>query len=85
MRDFLVSIESEYARYRKLGEGVFVQVEDADLSHAAPADGNCIATLIQHVSGNLLSRFTDFLSSDGEKVWRDREGSSPRSRSRVPS
>jgi uncharacterized damage-inducible protein DinB len=69
----VASIESEYLRYRKLGEGAFGQVDDGDLGRAAPGDGNSLATLIQHISGNLTSRFTDFLTSDGEKPWRDRE------------
>jgi uncharacterized damage-inducible protein DinB len=73
MRDIVASIESEYQRYRKLGEGAFGQVDDADLGRPAPGDGNSLATLIQHVSGNFRSRFTDFLTSDGEKPWRDRE------------
>ena len=73
MRDMVASIESEYQRYRKLGEGAFGQVDDADLGRPAPGDGNSMATLIQHISGNLKSRFTDFLTSDGEKPWRDRE------------
>lgn len=73
MRDVVESIESEYGKYRKMGEGAFGQIEDADLGRAAPGDGNSMATLIRHVSGNLASRFTDFLTSDGEKPWRDRE------------
>jgi len=73
MRDVVASIESEFQRYRKMGEGAFGQIEDVDLGRAAPGDGNSLATLIQHVSGNLKSRFTDFLTSDGEKPWRDRE------------
>jgi uncharacterized damage-inducible protein DinB len=73
MRDVVSAIESEFQRYRTLGQGAFGQVEDADLGRAAPGDGNSMATLIQHVSGNLRSRFTDFLTSDGEKPWRDRE------------
>ena len=73
MRDMVASIESEYQRYRKLGEGAFGQVDDVDLGRAAPGDGNSMATLMQHISGNLKSRFTDFLTSDGEKPWRDRE------------
>ncbi len=73
MRDVMASIESEFLRYRKLGEGAFAQVADADLGRKAEGEGNSIATLIQHVSGNFLSRFTDFLTSDGEKPWRDRE------------
>ncbi len=73
MRDVVASIEGEFQRYRKLGEGAYGQVTDADLGRAAPGNGNSIATLIQHISGNFLSRFTDFLTADGEKPWRDRE------------
>jgi uncharacterized damage-inducible protein DinB len=73
MRDVVASIESEFQRYRKLGEGAFGQVADADLPRPAPGEGNSFVTLIQHISGNFLSRFTDFLASDGEKPWRDRE------------
>jgi uncharacterized damage-inducible protein DinB len=73
MRDVVASIEAEFQRYRRLGEGAFGQVSDADLGRAAPGNGNSMATLIQHVSGNFRSRFTDFLTTDGEKPWRDRE------------
>jgi uncharacterized damage-inducible protein DinB len=73
MRDVVASIEGEFKRYRKLGEGAFGQVSDADLGRAAAGNGNSMASLIQHVSGNFLSRFTDFLTTDGEKPWRDRE------------
>jgi uncharacterized damage-inducible protein DinB len=73
MRDTVASIEGEFLRYRKLGEGAFGQVSDADLGRAAAGNGNSMATLIQHISGNFLSRFTDFLTTDGEKPWRDRE------------
>jgi uncharacterized damage-inducible protein DinB len=73
MRDIVASIEAEFQRYRRLGEGAFGQVSDADLGRGAPGNGNSMATLIQHVSGNFRSRFTDFLTTDGEKPWRDRE------------
>jgi uncharacterized damage-inducible protein DinB len=73
MRDTVASIEGEFLRYRKLGEGAFGQVSDAELGLAAPGNGNSMATLIQHLSGNFRSRFTDFLTTDGEKPWRERE------------
>jgi uncharacterized damage-inducible protein DinB len=73
MREVVASIEGEFERYRKLGEGAFSQVEEADLGRAAPGNGNSMTTLIQHIAGNFRSRFTDFLTSDGEKPWRDRE------------
>ena len=73
MRWMMESIEGEYRRYRKLGEGAMEQLSDAQLSEQE-GDGNSIATLVWHLSGNLTSRFTDFPASDGEKPWRDRDG-----------
>lgn len=73
MRDVIASLEAEYRRYRALGEGVMGQLADADLTAAAGEGGNSIATLVAHLSGNLRSRFTDFLTADGEKPWRRRE------------
>src|SRR2546423_12726249 len=73
MRTLIASIEGEYRRYQTLGEGAMAQVaDDAGLTHAAGSD-NSIATIVWHISGNLKSRFTDFLTSDGEKPWRDRD------------
>jgi hypothetical protein len=73
VRDVLSSIEHEYRRYKKLAEGAFEQVTDAQLLEMPSDEGNSIAMLTWHVSGNLKSRFTDFLTTDGEKPWRDRE------------
>jgi len=73
MRDVVASIESEFERYRRMGEGAFGQVPDSELGRAAEGNGNSITTLVQHLSGNFRSRFTEFLTSDGEKPWRDRE------------
>jgi hypothetical protein len=73
MSDVLASIESEYRRYKALGEGALRQVADDELSRLGPGGGNSLAIVVWHVSGNLRSRFTDFLTTDGEKPWRDRE------------
>ena len=64
------SIQAEFARYRSLAEGSFAQLPDEDLSQPGPNGGSSIAVLVWHVSGNLRSRFTDFLTSDGEKPSR---------------
>ena len=64
----------EYGRYRAMGEKAMAQVSDADLNHIPVGDGNSIAMIARHVGGNLTSRFTDFLTSDGEKPWRNRDG-----------
>jgi hypothetical protein len=73
MRQVVASIEGEYRRYKALGEGAFKQLSDPELTQAAPGEGNSVTTLVWHISGNLASRFSDFLASDGEKPWRDRE------------
>jgi uncharacterized damage-inducible protein DinB len=73
MADMVRAMEEEFRRYKALGEAAIAQLPDHDLSREVPGGGNSIATLVWHVSGNLASRFTDFLTSDGEKPWRDRD------------
>jgi hypothetical protein len=72
-REILGSIEAEYRRYKALAEGAMEQLDAEELRRNAVPPNNSIATIAWHVSGNLESRFTDFLDSDGEKPWRDRE------------
>jgi hypothetical protein len=67
------SIRGEFVRYKALAEAAMAQVAEPDLSREPAADGNSIATVSWHVSGNLQSRFTDFLTTDGEKPWRKRD------------
>jgi hypothetical protein len=74
MNALIKSLEAEYRRYRALAEGALAQVPDDSLSAPGPAGGNSLAIICWHLSNNLKSRFTDFLASDGEKPWRDREG-----------
>lgn len=73
MTTIIESIRAEYLRYKALAEAAIEQSSEAGLSASGPDDGNSIAVICWHVSGNLRSRFTDFLSSDGEKPWRERE------------
>ena len=72
-RDIVGSIEREYRRYKGYAEGTFDQLADEQLALVSAAEGNSVATLVWHVSGNLKSRFTDFLTTDGEKPWRHRD------------
>ena len=67
------SMRGEFVRYKALAEGAIRQVPDAQLSAVPGGGGNSIAVICWHVSGNLRSRFTDFLTTDGEKPWRRRE------------
>jgi len=71
-RTVVASIEGEYRRYKTLGENAVNQLPDAQLADAA-GSSNSIAIIVWHLAGNLTSRFTDFLTSDGEKLWRDRD------------
>jgi hypothetical protein len=64
---------NEFRRYRTMAEKAIAQVSDEGLNRVPAADANSIAMLVRHISGNLQSRFTDFLSSDGEKAWRHRD------------
>jgi hypothetical protein len=73
MRDLLASIEHEFRRYKALAEAAMAQADEADLSRVTPGFDNSIAVLVWHISGNLKSRFTEFLASDGEKPWRQRD------------
>jgi hypothetical protein len=73
MRQIVGSIESEYRRYKLLAEAAIHQLNEDQLAATVRGEGNSIATLAWHVAGNLKSRFTDFLTTDGEKPWRDRD------------
>lgn len=67
------SIRAEFLRYKTLAERAIAQVPDEQLGQPGPNDGNSIAIIVWHLSGNMRSRFTDFLTSDGEKPWRTRD------------
>lgn len=69
----LEAIRKQLAYYRHLGQQTLEQVPEDKLFWEAGAGGNSIATIVKHLWGNMRSRFTDFLDSDGEKEWRERE------------
>ena len=73
MSAVLDSIRAEYQRYQVLAERALDQLPDALLSTPGVGGGNSLTTIAWHVAGNLRSRFTAFLTEDGEKPWRDRE------------
>lgn len=73
MNTLIKSIGAEYRRYQALAEAALEQVPETALSEPGPSGGNSIVIICWHVAGNLRSRFTDFLASDGEKPWRARE------------
>jgi hypothetical protein len=73
MRTVIGSIEDEYKRYKALGEGAMQQLSESQLCESPPGSGNSVEMIVWHISGNFRSRFTDFLTTDGEKPGRNRE------------
>jgi len=71
---FLSSARKQFLYYKTLGDKAMEQLEPAQLFYSANEDTNSIAVIVKHLHGNMLSRWTDFLTSDGEKEWRNRDG-----------
>ena len=72
--DYIGSVKFQFNQYKKLAEKAMEQVPDDKINWQFNPETNSIATIVKHLSGNMLSRFTDFFTSDGEKEWRDRDG-----------
>lgn len=70
---FLSSARKQFLYYKTLGDKAMDQLESAQLFYSANEDTNSIAVIVKHLHGNMLSRWTDFLTSDGEKEWRNRD------------
>ncbi|GAA0191713.1 DUF1572 domain-containing protein [Fulvivirga kasyanovii] len=70
---YLESIIKQFEYYKLLGEKTFAQLTGEQLMWEYTQDCNSIATIVKHLWGNMLSRWTDFLTEDGEKTWRDRD------------
>jgi hypothetical protein len=71
---YLADVARSFRMYKSLGDAAIAQVTaDADLHAVIDSGSNSIATIVKHISGNLRSRFTDFLTTDGEKPDRDRD------------
>jgi hypothetical protein len=73
-RTFLDDTLLTFRRQKELAERALAQVDDGDFFRTMDAESNSIAIIVQHVGGNLKSRWTDFLTADGEKPDRNRDG-----------
>lgn len=71
---FLESSKRLFLYYKTLAEKAIDQIDEDQLFFSANEDTNSIAIIVQHLAGNMLSRWTDFLTTDGEKDWRNRDG-----------
>lgn len=70
---FLQSAIKRVGYYRQLADSTFAQLKTDDFYFQPNPASNSLALIIQHMGGNMLSRWTDFLSTDGEKEWRNRD------------
>jgi hypothetical protein len=71
--EYLKTIIARLKYYKHLGEKTFEQLQEKDFHWKPSSESNSIAVIIQHLSGNMLSRWTNFLTEDGEKDWRQRD------------
>ena len=71
--EFLQSAVKRLKYYKELGDKTFDQLTDTDFHFQPNAENNSIAINIQHMAGNMFSRWTDLLTTDGEKEWRNRD------------
>ncbi len=73
MKEFLSSAINRFTYYRELGLKAINQLPEEKLFWQYNPESNSIAIIVNHLHGNMLSRWTDFLHSDGEKSWRERD------------
>lgn len=69
----LKSSLKQFRYYKMLGDKTFTQLSDEELFRMPGVNSNSIGIIVKHLWGNMMSRWTDFLNSDGEKEWRNRE------------
>jgi hypothetical protein len=72
-KEYLHTVIRRVKYYKELGDKTFEQLGDADFHYQPNEESNSIAVIIQHMTGNMLSRWTNFLTEDGEKEWRERD------------
>ena len=72
-KEYLSTVIKRLKYYKELGEKTFEQLEEKDFHVLPTSESNSIAVIVQHLTGNMLSRFTNFLTEDGEKEWRQRD------------
>ena len=71
--DYLESIKKHFNQYKSLGDKTLEQLDEKNLFWQYNDASNSIAIIVQHLWGNMLSRWTNFLTEDGEKEWRNRD------------
>jgi hypothetical protein len=72
-KEYLATVISRLKYYKDLGDKTFAQLNNWDFHYQSNEESNSIAIIIRHLSGNMLSRWTNFMDDDGEKEWRQRD------------
>lgn len=72
-KSYLPSVIKQFQYYKSLGEKTFLQLNESELHWQHNNASNSIAVIVKHIAGNMLSRWTNFLTEDGEKEWRNRD------------
>ena len=70
----LESLRYRFREIKRLGDGTLAQIDESEIQWQINSEANSIAIIVQHLHGNMVSRWTDFLTTDGNKPWRDRDG-----------
>jgi len=73
MTSYLTSIHKQFEYYKSLGDKTFSQLSSEELLWKPKTEANSVSIIVKHLAGNMLSRWTNFLSEDGEKNWRNRD------------
>ena len=73
MNSYLESVKKQFEYYKMLGEKTFEQIPEEKLFWQLNDESNSISMIVKHLNGNMLSRWTNFLTTDGEKKWRKRD------------
>jgi hypothetical protein len=71
--NYLNSVIKQFEYYKAIGDKTFVQLDEVDFQLRLDSDSNSIAIIVNHLWGNMMSRWTNFLTEDGEKEWRKRD------------
>lgn len=72
--EFLSQIRGEFLRYKTMAERALAQFDDEDMAYRPDPGSNSVNVILKHLAGNMRSRWTDFLTTDGEKPDRNRDG-----------
>jgi len=73
MKSYLTSIIKQFQYYKSLGDKTFKNLSFEEMQKEFAKDSNSISIIVKHLAGNMLSRWTNFLTEDGEKEWRQRD------------